>query len=256
MGEVAHSLYETEDYDLAAYFDSLSRMVPADSDVGEDLAQTLLNFEIEKAVAGHEGCFERAQEAAADLAICAVSSSLLASVLGLNVWCFDQLAFNSGGHDFVVEHVATPAHAMRIQQRRTQGIRTQLTARAFWALKDRAFPNLRFGIDVEAQIGAFDAGLLPLLFRRLADLDRRVALWREAGAFPETLPPITPESEETMRQYGPARNFRNAQGRNQTFEDHIWVDSLHRIHLFRHADVKLIEIGYVGRHLPTIRHPT
>ena len=104
----------------------------------------------------------------------------------------------------------------------------------------------------------FDATLLPLLFKRLAALDSKVAQWKgdDRGRFPGGPPEITPETPQTMQRYGEARRFRGSDSQPKIFEEHVWVDRLFRIHLFRDFENRTMEIGYMGRHLPTIRNPT
>lgn len=258
FAEVASTLYGTPAHEVAAYFDSLARMAPADADFDDAAVERFLAIEPEGPVAGREDRYEGVRRAPHDSVMCVISSSIMASLPREPIWMFDELAFVASGTDHSFDHIAHPAHAVAIQQRWVEGVRAELTARSFWALKHRAFPHLRFGTDVERQIATFSAEVLPLAFRRLAGLDTRAANWAQspAAAFPDGAPVITGESPQTMAEYGESRRFHGDDGAIRVFEDHLWIDSLHRIHLIRHGDTKTVEVGYIGRHLPTVRSPT
>jgi hypothetical protein len=258
LGEVVNSLYGTAEHDVAVYFDALVRMVPSDAEFGDEMVNAVLRITPQAAVEEHEACFDSVKAAAFDVALCVVSHSVLTSLPRNDLWSFNRLAFKHGVDKFFVDHVSLPEHGEAIKARRIAGIRGQLTARSFWTLKDAAFPNLRFGVDVEGQIKGFSAELLPLAFKRLAGLDSRAKIWRESDSpeFPDGVTEITPETPATMKRYGEERNFRGYDGAVRTFELHMWVDGLHRIHLFLHDESKTVEVGYIGRHLPTMQHRT
>jgi hypothetical protein len=258
FAEVANSLYGTPAHDFASYFDALARMSPADADFDDEAVERFLTIEPEGPVKGREDRYDGVRRTPHDSVLCVVSSSIMASLPREPIWMFDELAFVAAGQDHSFDHLAHPDHAAAIQRRRTEGVRAELTAASFWALKHRAFPHLRFGADVERQIARFSADLLPLAFRRLAGLDTRAADWSRSpdSVFPDGTPAITGESAQTMDRYGDARRFHGDDGTIRTFEDHLWIDGLHRIHIIRHADTKTVEVGYIGRHLPTVNYRT
>jgi hypothetical protein len=143
--------------------------------------------------------------AAFESAFCAVTNSLMISFLRDARWDFDQAGFRSnGGALHYYDHLAQPRHGLAVAQRRTEALRKSLNHRNFWAMKARAFPNLVFGRDVEGQLSRFDATALPLLFRRLAELNKKAATWQSnAGSkFPEGPPEISEETHATMVNYG------------------------------------------------------
>ncbi|MBD9544860.1 hypothetical protein IB276_36130 [Ensifer sp. ENS04] len=256
LGDVATSLYEI-DFNLGDYFSSLQRMTPPDSDFDDTEIDQVLGIDVQSAVDGHAGCYEKASAARDDVVLCTVGPDILVGLSRGGYWSTDHLAFQSGGRNFFVDHVATTQHAAAIIERAKANNRSSLTARSFWDAKAAAFPNLTFGAGVESDLRKFSAKMLRLLFNRLADLDGRVQRWRDNGAFPDdAMPPITGESAPTMAQFGNARKFKDETGDVVVFEDHIWVDSLHRIHLIKDIDARLIKIGYIGRHLPTVTHRT
>jgi hypothetical protein len=168
------------------------------------------------------------------------------------------MGFVSGAETYVFDHVAGPSHAEAIYGRRIAALRSGLTARTFWLLRERVFPNLLFDLDVKGQVEKFSTTLMPLMFRRLAEIDSRAKTWRVSTTdqFPDGPTEIKPETPRTMKRYGKDRNFRGHDGVVRTFEDHMWIDRSHRIHIFRRVSERSVEIGYLGRHLPTMEDPT
>ncbi len=66
------------------------------------------------------------------------------------------------------------------------------------------------------------------------------------------IPGLRPESQPTMEQFGDQRIFRDAEGQRRTYELHVSAGS-RRIHLRISPRGRVIEIGYVGRHLDTVK---
>lgn len=258
FGEVAHSLYGTQHHDAATYFDSLSRMSPADLDLSELDTEYFLTIEPEAPAAGLEAAFSAVLRNPHDTVLCAITGSTLASLPRDDDWKHGQLGFTTAGTEHKIDHVSLPEHASAIIARRIEEAKSEITARSFWTLKDKAFPHLRFGLDVERQIKRFSAHIFPLAVQRLANLNRRALAWKSSadGAFPDGSPDITPETSDTMKNYGHYRNYKGDDGKNRCFEDHQWIDSSHRLHLIKHEDDRTVEIGYIGRHLPTMKFPT
>ena len=259
LGDVVMSMFDTGDHDVASYFIALETMTPPDRGFDDAMEDAALRIVPQRPVNGFEATFDAVNHSPFDAVLCAVSDAILVSLPRHEIWMHDRLAFATDQIEYGFDHVACPEHAAAISERKTAGIRTGLTARSFWQLRDSAFPNLLFGPDVEGQMAIFSADKLPLLFRRFADLDARVLRWRAlppGAAFPEAVPEIAPESTATMKNYTTDRTFRSANGSRRVFEDHVRVDSLYRVHLFRDTDAKTLEIGYVGRHLPNVTSAT
>ena len=256
LGEVVQTLYDVGEHDAADYFNALNSMSPADAGLADEEIDALLRLELNAPAQGHEACFERAVDAQVDATLCAVTGNLLISLSRDGRWALDHLAFASGGRDYHLDHVSEVEHADSIQARRVAQAQKALTPRSFWESRFVLFPRLKFGQAVQGQLAEFDGGLFGLLFRRLVDLNRRAEIWQSTGIFPNLRPEITGESASTMARYPGSRDFPNSEGYSVTFEDHIWVDSLFRIHLLRSAAARTIEIGYIGRHLKTVKFPT
>jgi len=260
LGELAHSFYGTVDHDLAAFFDSLNRSVPADHALNDECIEAILRLVPDHPAAGYEQTFDSVLTAGIDAIICAAMNFVLVGLLRCDLWKYDGMGFISGSETYVFDHVAEPSHADAICRRRIAARRAALTARSsFWPLREQVFPHLLFGLDVQRQAERFSTTLVPLMFSRLAELDARAMKWRETSIsdrFPEGSTAITGETPQTMRRYGSLRNFRGHDGVTRTFEDHMWIDRSHRIHMIRDVGTRRVEIGYIGPHLPTMTDPT
>lgn len=258
LGEIANSFYNTENHDFAVFFDQLTRTSPADDGLSESTIDELLRLEPDGAAPGYEETFENVKAASFDATMCALTGSILVSLLRNSSWDFDRAGFKAAGSIYHFDHVAKTKHSLAIRLRRPKPARPELTARNFWKLKAEIFPNLLFGLDVERQITKFSATLLGLLFTRLGELDSRVAAWKAPGvtSLPDQRPYISQESKQTMANYGDDRKFRGHDGQMRVFEEHVWIDRTHRIHIFLDHEDKSIEVGYVGHHLPTATNPT
>ena len=258
LGQLAHGFYGTVDHDLAAFFDSLNHSVPADYALDNDVIDAILRLEPESPALGYEQSFASVEAAGTDAIICATMNFTLIGLLRCDLWRFDRMGFVSGSETYLFDHLAEPAHAEAINDRRVALLRSGLTARSFWKLKERVFPRLLFGLDVKGQIEKFSATLMPLMFTRLAEVDSRAKVWRTSASdqFPDGRIAIKKETPRTMARYGHERIFRGHDGRTRVFEDHVWVDRSHRVHLLLDLNARSVEIGYVGPHLPTMEYST
>ena len=57
----------------------------------------------------------------------------------------------------------------------------------------------------------------------------------------------------TVQQYGEKREFRNASGERNIFNLHAMIGSGYRIYFRIDKQNKSLEIGYIGKHLPTMK---
>ena len=123
------------------------------------------------------------------------------------------------------------------------------------ARKGACFPHLSFGSEVDRHLEDLPSAVLPLLIRKLIVLDNACREWRQDDTmFLPQLSDCRAESGPTMQQYGDRRIFSDPQGQEQVYELHVAFGS-YRIHLRILHQPQRIEIGYVGRHLPTVKYP-
>lgn len=123
------------------------------------------------------------------------------------------------------------------------------------ASKRECFPHLTFGLDVDSHLKALPQDILPSMINKLVTLDGASRAWRVDAAmtFP-ILPKCHDESESTMQRFGSQRRFRDPEGNLALYKLHAMVGSAHRIHLRVLHNPRGIEVGYIGRHLDTVRH--
>ena len=126
---------------------------------------------------------------------------------------------------------------------------------ALAARKQECFPHLRFGLEVDNHIAKLATGMLATVIRKLMILDDASRKWRRnAETISPILPGCRPESDATMQKYGNLRVFRDAEGYARTYELHCAAGP-YRIHLRIVHKPRGLEIGYVGKHLPTATYP-
>ena len=155
-----------------------------------------------------------------------------------------------------VLNLSEPTHAEQVSDsivRRFQLALAEDPLR-FSARKNECFPHLSFGRAVDRYVSNLPSAILSRVVQKLMILDDACRKWRqdETMTFPG-LSDCRAESGPTMQQYGDRRIFSDPEGRDQTYERHVPVGT-YRIHLRLVHQPRGIEIGYVGRHLPTARY--
>lgn len=146
-----------------------------------------------------------------------------------------------------IDNLARSEHACLIIERH-RAAQLDQDPLAVWEQRDETFPNLCFGPDVEPP-----PEILGIAIRRLAELEKSVAEWRDVGgAAPRWRCKVTPESESVRYNVTllNTRRFRSRHGTRELFEWHARIGSGFRIHLRFNAETKDVEIGYIGPHLP------
>lgn len=126
-----------------------------------------------------------------------------------------------------------------------------------WTLAQRvreSFPHLAFGLDVAEQLEIFPSTHVQSVMTKLLTLDRACQDWRKNPSKTHpTLPQCHTESPATMKLYGDQRKFRSPDGERVDYKLHCMVGNSYRIHLTVTHNPRGIEIGYIGRHLRTVR---
>ena len=117
------------------------------------------------------------------------------------------------------------------------------------------FPHVHFGLDVETQLSVLPGDMLEPIIAKLIVLDGAVRDWRRAATELPSLPKVHGESERTMHRYGDRRRFRSPDGELATYAPHAMVGNRNRIHFRVDQPRKSLEIGYIGKHLPTASVP-
>lgn len=121
--------------------------------------------------------------------------------------------------------------------------------------KQECFPHLTFGVDVDDQLSVLSGDVVELVIGKLIVLDGAVRDWRRDGTQAPVLPSVHPEGESTMQRYGNQRIFRDASGVDKEYRPHAMVGFAYRIHFVVDQRNRTLEIGYIGKHLPTATVP-
>ena len=119
--------------------------------------------------------------------------------------------------------------------------------------KQECFPHLAFGVDVDDQLSVLSGDVIELVIGKLIVLDGAVRDWRRDRTQAPVLPSVHTESESTMRRYGNQRIFRDVSGVDKEYRLHAMVGFAYRIHLVIDRRNRALEIGYIGKHLPTVK---
>ncbi|MBD2299891.1 hypothetical protein [Nostoc sp. FACHB-190] len=128
-----------------------------------------------------------------------------------------------------------------------------------WKRKEELFPNLEFCEVVGRQLKNIRTRQLELqpVFKILYELQQCTENWK-TGSFNVKGYALeeSGESEATLNQYKNERMFLCPDGEKRLFEKHIKLRFCNwRIHFFPKEPGRVI-IGYVGRHLPTVKYKT
>lgn len=122
-----------------------------------------------------------------------------------------------------------------------------------WHLRGVMFPNLLFGPDVERHLAWLNPGWIHTVANRLGELDQSVYKWGQSGGdLPQWSCKVSFESESTLAnpKLREKRRFRSIGGTTTLFCWHARFGSQGRIHMRIDANVRVVEIGYIGLHLP------
>ena len=243
--------------DESVFLMSLTEKAPLLSGVGSEVRDKFLSCEA-------TACEARTLPSAEGdpLVLCAVTAGVAVGFPSEPVWDRDRITvtfrellpndtFEEANE--AVDQLTRTVHAGPIADRNVRCLRLRIgTLADLWRERAAAFPHLTFGPDVEGQLGKLP-GWLTTIVNRLADLDEAASAWRSVGgAAPPWTCKVTPESESVMNseRLREARRFRSVCGERLLFEWHARFGSGGRIHLRFDAGARIIEIGYIGVHLP------
>ena len=189
--------------------------------------------------------------------LCAITDGIAVGFPS-NGWDRDQLTvrFNELSDDDIIleasetiDNLTRIAHARSICERHRDVLRQCKNFAELWENRTIAFPHLVFGPDVEV-----NAADLQTVINKLTSLDDTAAKWRDiGGAVPPWMSKVTPESGSVMNneKLREARRFRSHHGTRELFEWHARFGSGGRIHLRFDPRTFEVEIGYIGKKLPT-----
>ena len=152
-----------------------------------------------------------------------------------------------------VDNLARSIHAPPICERHRARLRAGLDGRTLWKNSHTVFPKLVFAPSVEKNLIDLQAESFSPVVKRLTALNAATEDWQNVeGPAPPWTCHVTDESDTVknnpvLRQ---ARQFMSHQGSEEVFMWHARFGSGGRIHLRFDAHSKVVEIGYIGSHLP------
>jgi len=157
-----------------------------------------------------------------------------------------------------VRHISNPNHLVAHQDWIEQSLAIlPADGRELWERRMEWFPNLEFCSFTQLQLDSLEKRLLSPVTEHLASLQIYCENWI-SGPFDEgQFPPnrISTESAMTLQQYGHLRTFPCSDGQERTFSWHLKLTpAAWRIHFFPIPELKRMYIGYIGRHLKTVRY--
>ena len=201
------------------------------------------------------------------LLFCAVSGAISIGFPANPVW--DQSAVTVAFNELLpdgtiseasetIDNLTRLTHARLISERCRHDILGRLSRIAsgadLWGeAAHGVFPNLTFGLDVEKHLSSVNAGDLGTITNKLASLDKTAAHWRDMEyPTPPWRTKVTNEAPSVMNnpRLSQYRRFRSSDGSRQSYTWHARYGSGGRIHLRFVRRSYLLEIGYIGPHLP------
>ncbi len=193
------------------------------------------------------------------LLLCAIKHWIAVGLPATDEWDRDQLRVEfrellaDGTFEVTeesIDNLTRSVHAEQIVERDRERRRAGATAEELWARRTTVFAGLSFGPEVEGNLKAQSA-LLPQIARKLVALERAARGWT-IGAAPAWTTKVTPESDSVMAtpKLREARRFKSARGSRELFGWHARVGSSVRIHIRFTAQDRVVEVGYIGPHLP------
>ncbi len=124
-----------------------------------------------------------------------------------------------------------------------------------WVQCVERYPLLRFCAIVETHLNQYGTGAeeLSQIVKRLAELERYASSWITGRFQPELIgSKVTPESPETLKQFGKDRTFLCPDGVTRLFSWHArFTPNAGRLYFYPDEETRTITIGYIGAHLPT-----
>ena len=192
------------------------------------------------------------------LVLCAIAGWIAVGFPSSSVWDRDRLSvefkellpdesWSLASED--IDNLTRSTHAGAIRERHQKQLARGSDPHSLWECREQAFPNLLLGPDVEQNLKD-QASNFTTIVGKLISLDHAAAAWKAEGG-PAPVWPVKVTDEASLKpQLRERRRFRSHNGTNQLFTWHARFGSSGRIHLRFDAAAHVVEIGYIGPHLP------
>ncbi|MBF0164406.1 MAG: hypothetical protein HQM01_07915 [Magnetococcales bacterium] len=210
--------------------------------------------------------FFHANQPAFGLGVAYLSDELAVSLLSEDRWDahwldldIRQLVEDGDIHAFHarIPHASRPDHLEFHDREVIQPrLRSAISSGAdLWNQASVLFPSLLFCAAVAKQIRDLPREALGPILRGLFCLERYCQAWQQGGFNQSALGcASTSESEGTKGQFAAERTFVCPDGKTRLFLYHVKPGQPWRIHYDPSPGPGKLYIGYVGKHLPTVRH--
>ena len=242
--------------DAYLFLVKLGSKVPLLDDVGIDVANRFRQCE-ERELTSPDG---------EPLVLCAITDWVAVGFPSESSWdsdsvivSFDELMPDGSIREASerVDNLTRQTHSLPICERHRErvldGVRDFRDSAAMWEARGEAFPHLSFGPDVERHLTVLNHGDLGTVVNKLAGLDRSAMKWRiSGGPVPTWESHVTNESASVRNtpRLRDARRFRSVDGSFHLYMWHARFGNSGRIHLRFEVQTQIVEIGYIGSHLP------
>ncbi len=206
-------------------------------------------------------------EDGAPLLYCAIADGIAVGFPSERVWEQDHVKvyfveLSTDGEELgelseTIDNLTRLDHAVAIVERHRVNTRDVSSFAEMWERRCEIFPNLVFGSDVEGQLRRVNTGYLERIVRKLSIIDAKSGDWEsERNAGPPWKGIVRNESQTvyadpSLREH---RLFAANDGNRKLFMYHASSSKGGRIHLRSIPDARVVEIGYIGTHLPTKKY--
>lgn len=154
-----------------------------------------------------------------------------------------------------VQHVVED-HAAWVEKRIVDGINTGVD---LLRVANARFPDMVFCDNARKQVENLteNSFQLPRVRDRLFELGQLIEGWKHGGFNYHQIHNASDESPSTISRYGNQRRFVCPDGQRRLFSWHLkGLPFMWRIHIRAIQEERRVLIGYVGKHLPTVKNPT
>ncbi len=194
------------------------------------------------------------------LLYCAENDGIAVGFPSTWVWDRDQIEItfreiesNSAEVGVLIDNLTRPEHAASIVDRQRVD-RDEISRPAdVWTSRSDAFPDISFGPDVRQHLERVNPSDRSAIVRCLHQLNEATRRWKQDGGATPSWPINVRNESATVqnnRRFSDRRRFRSITGRSELFMWHANYGYGRRIHLRIDASSRVVEIGYIGRHLP------
>lgn len=259
----AVAFFEARLFEEGRWWRRMQTKYPADVGLHEDIKDRLKLCEA-------TGCdpISMSRLDGAPLLLCAFIDGISISFPAAPLWQQSELIVRydelneDGGFDERcdrVDNLGGLAQVDAIRDRHVDEVRNVRSFTELWRGRLDAYPDLLFGPDFEMYLKRINGGLLRKVIRTLGALNDCSSRWKSTGSAQPPAPwdgivrreSATVENDSSLRE---ERRFKTQDGKSELFMLHTNITKGFRLHLRKINSERIVEIGYIGPHLPTKKY--